>query len=226
MEDKDFQIDFKILVLIIAMFLGGVFIFGGFNISNDSNNLNNESGTVLETQELKFNFVSNNDMNVSDVTQPEVLSAEELAGRKSIIATTKGEVEIELFGDEAPLAVSNHIGLINQGFYDNIVFHRREEGFVIQVGDPMTKDESLRDLWGTGGPGYRFQDEPVTRSYERGIVAMANAGPNTNGSQFFIMLGDTPLPPSYTVFGVVTSGMDVVDQIQVGDKILSARVSD
>jgi len=90
-----------------------------------------------------------------------------------------------------------------------LTFHRREKGFVIQGGDPNGN--------GTGGPGYKFVDEPVTREYDRGIVAMANAGPNTNGSQFFIMLANNPLPKQYTIFGKVISGLDVVDKIKVGD---------
>ena len=93
-----------------------------------------------------------------------------------------------------------------------MTFHRVVPGFVIQGGDPSGN--------GTGGPGYRFEDEPVTRKYDKGIVAMANAGPDTNGSQFFIMLEDNPtLPPSYTIFGKVTLGQEVVDKIQVGDII-------
>ena len=113
------------------------------------------------------------------------------------------------FFDDAPLATSNFITLADKKFFDGLTFHRREEAFVIQGGDPKGD--------GTGGPGYQFPDEPVIREYKRGIVAMANAGPNTNGSQFFIMLADAPqLPKQYTILGNVTSGMEVVDQIKVG----------
>jgi len=102
---------------------------------------------------------------------------------------------------------------IREKFYDGLTFHRREEGFVIQGGDPAGN--------GTGGPGYKFGDELVTKDYMRGIVAMANSGPNTNGSQFFIMLDDTPsLPKQYTIFGKVINGLEAVDAIQVGDKIV------
>lgn len=148
---------------------------------------------------------------------PEIMSAKELKGKKSTLTTDKGVIEIELFGDEAPLAVSNHIFLVNEGFYDTLTFHRREEGFVIQGGDPLGA--------GYGGPGYRFEDEPVMRKYDRGIVAMANSGPDTNGSQFFIMLANVPLPPQYTIFGKVTKGIEVIDEIKVGDKIQSAKIS-
>ena len=138
----------------------------------------------------------------------EVLKADQIESKKVNIKTAKGKIVIELFGD-APLAASNFISLIDKKFYDGLTFHRREEGFVIQGGDPNRN--------GTGGPGYQFNDEPVTRNYTRGIVAMANSGPNTNGSQFFIMLADNPLPPNYTIFGQVVEGLDVVDKIVVRD---------
>lgn len=149
---------------------------------------------------------------------PEILSKDDLINKKSVFKTDKGVIEIKLFGDEAPMAVSNHIFLVKDKFYDNLTFHRREEGFVIQGGDPLGK--------GYGGPGYQFEDEPVTRDYTKGIVAMANSGPDTNGSQFFIMLDNVPLPPLYTIFGEVILGMDVVDKIQVGDSIIEAKIED
>lgn len=140
----------------------------------------------------------------------QVLTADEISGKKAVIGTAKGDIVFEFFSD-APLAASNFISLANRKFYDGLTFHRREEGFVIQGGDPKGD--------GTGGPGYKFADEPVTRDYNRGVVAMANSGLNTNGSQFFIMLSDYPLPKQYTIFGQVVSGMDVVDKIQIGDKM-------
>ncbi len=137
---------------------------------------------------------------------PDVLS--DYSGKKVTISTDKGAIVIETLPD-APKAASNFIVLSKDGFYDGLTFHRREEGFVIQGGDPVGN--------GTGDPGYKFEDEKVTKDYTRGIVAMANSGPDTNGSQFFIMLADTNLPKNYTIFGKVTSGMDAVDKIQVGD---------
>ena len=108
--------------------------------------------------------------------------------------------------------------LAANGFYDGLKFHRVESGFVVQGGDPNGD--------GTGGPGYQFPDEPVTRDYLKGTVAMANAGSNTNGSQFFIMLKDHPeLPKNYTIFGKVIEGIDVVDKIEVGDSILKLSVT-
>lgn len=142
---------------------------------------------------------------------PGILSDEDRLGRTATIKTTKGNIVVELYGDAAPKTVSNFLVLAKTGFYDNLTFHRREEGFVIQGGDPNGN--------GTGGPGYRFEDELGGKytTYERGVLAMANSGLNTNGSQFFIMLADYPLPNNYTVFGKVTKGMDVVDKIKVGD---------
>lgn len=143
---------------------------------------------------------------------PGILSEAELAGKSIRIETAKGTIEFELFGKDAPKAVSNFIFLANDGFYDGLSFHRRDEGFVIQGGDPSGD--------GTGGPGYEFEDEEVAKSYDKGIVAMANAGPDTNGSQFFIILEDSPdLPKQYTIFGKVTKGIDVVGKIKIGDKM-------
>ena len=123
----------------------------------------------------------------------------------AVITTTKGPITIELLANEAPMTVNNFVFLANEGFYNGTIFHRVIRGFMIQGGAPSGT--------GSGTPGYRFKDEPVTRDYKRGIVAMANAGPNTNGSQFFIMHADRPLPKQYTIFGQVTSGMETVDAI-------------
>jgi peptidyl-prolyl cis-trans isomerase B (cyclophilin B) len=150
---------------------------------------------------------------------PGILPDAELKGKQIRIATTKGEIVFEVLADEAPKAASNMIALARAGYYDGITFHRVVPDFVIQGGDPTGT--------GTGGPGYRFEDEPVSLDYERGIVAMANAGPDTNGSQFFIVLKDQPsLPKLYTVFGRVTSGIEVVDAIRVGDTMTKVTVED
>ena len=133
------------------------------------------------------------------------------------IATELGDIEIDLFDESAPKASANFIKLANDGFYDDVVFHRVIPGFVAQAGDGQYgKKTSLeRGRVGTGGPGYKFDDEPVAGDYVRGALAMANAGPNTNGSQFFICHQDLTgkLPKNYTLFGQVTRGMDVVDAI-------------
>lgn len=148
-----------------------------------------------------------------------VLAPEEIANKKVRVKTAKGDIVFVLYDKTAPKAVSNFVYLTKGGYYNGLTFHRREEGFVIQGGDPNGN--------GTGGPGYEFEDELSDPfPYSRGIVAMANRGPNTNGSQFFIMLGNTPLPKAYTIFGNVTEGMDVVDQIQVGDKMEAVLIED
>jgi len=133
------------------------------------------------------------------------------------ISTEKGDIDIDLFTTDAPKASQNFIDLAKKGFYDDVVFHRVISGFVIQAGDgEFGKKSSLnRGRVGTGGPGYKFEDEPVKGDYIRGALAMANAGPNTNGSQFFICHDDLTgrLPKNYTLFGQVTKGLDVVDAI-------------
>jgi cyclophilin family peptidyl-prolyl cis-trans isomerase len=133
------------------------------------------------------------------------------------IATEKGDIELDLFTNDAPKASQNFVDLAKKGFYDDVVFHRVISGFVIQAGDgQFGKKSSLdRGRVGTGGPGYKFEDEPVKGDYVRGALAMANAGPNTNGSQFFICHHDLTgrLPKNYTLFGQVTKGLDVVDAI-------------
>jgi cyclophilin family peptidyl-prolyl cis-trans isomerase len=126
------------------------------------------------------------------------------------VDTTLGTFKIQLFADEAPETVNNFVFLSQQGFYDGVIFHRIIETFMIQTGDPTGT--------GTGGPGYEFADElPPKHSYDPGIVAMANAGPNTNGSQFFICTGPDAESlnnyPNYTQFGEVIDGMDVVQKI-------------
>lgn len=146
---------------------------------------------------------------------PPVLAASEIANKKIRITTSKGDIVFQLFED-APIAASNFIFLTNEGFYNGLTFHRRVDGFVIQGGDPNGD--------GTGGPGYKFKDEPVTRDYTRGTIAMANSGPDTNGSQFFIMLADNPLPKNYTIFGKVIEGLNVVDQIKIGDVMQKVAV--
>ena len=152
-------------------------------------------------------------------TFPGTLPEAQIQNKQIHLSTSKGEIVFELFEDTAPQTVSNFVYLTQGGFYNGLTFHRREEGFVIQGGDPVGN--------GTGGPGYKFPDElNDSYTYERGIVAMANSGPNTNGSQFFIMLDDTPLPKAYSIFGRVTQGMDVVDAIAVGDVMTQVAVEE
>jgi len=126
---------------------------------------------------------------------------------KATVQTNHGAIEVELFDEDAPKTVQNFTKLAGEGFYDGVIFHRVIEDFMIQGGDPTGT--------GSGGPGYQFEDEPNEHRVERGVLAMANAGPNTNGSQFFIVTADACpwLDGKHTVFGRVTGGMDVVDAI-------------
>lgn len=135
--------------------------------------------------------------------------------KTNIADVAGGMIEMELYPDKAPKTVENFVKLAGQGFYDGLRFHRVVPGFVIQGGDPQTKDPAMKDAWGSGGPGYRFDDELVKGDYARGALAMANSGPNTNGSQFFICVSDLSgrLPKQYNYFGMVTKGMEVVDAI-------------
>jgi cyclophilin family peptidyl-prolyl cis-trans isomerase len=136
---------------------------------------------------------------------PPVMTIDKNKTYTATIKTNYGEITIQLFPKEAPLAVNNFIFLARQGYYDGVKFHRIVKDFMIQGGDPTGT--------GSGTPGYRFADEKVTRNYVPGTLAMANAGPNTNGSQFFIMLADVGLPKSYTIFGIVNKGFDIVQKI-------------
>ena len=127
--------------------------------------------------------------------------------------TTMGDMVVQFFPKDAPVTVNNFVFLARDGFYDNVKFHRIIKGFMVQTGDPTGT--------GAGGPGYRFKDEPVTRDYVRGTVAMANAGPNTNGSQFFIMHADYQLQKNYTIFGQVTDA----NSLATLDKIANVPVT-
>lgn len=133
--------------------------------------------------------------------------------------TTKGEIELQLFPEHAPVTVNNFVFLTEQSFYDGVVFHRVIPDFMIQCGDPTGT--------GRGGPGYRFEDETKGNplKHEAKVISMANAGPNTNGSQFFITHAPQPhLDGKHTVFGKVTQGADVVDAVVQGDSILRVEL--
>jgi len=172
-----------------------------------------------ESVEEETQQTTDQTVDITSWTFPGVLEAEKISGKKVRITTEKGDIVFELFADTAPQTVSNFVYLTEGGYYNGLTFHRREEGFVIQGGDPSGN--------GTGGPGYRFEDElDDAYSYDRGMVAMANAGPNTNGSQFFIMLSDYPLPKAYSIFGRVLEGIEIVDEIGVGDVMTRVVVED
>lgn len=215
-----------------ALALAGLFLLIGAGC---------ETGTTEEqVSEPNSGLTENvsNSIETMQLSPPGILPDERIQNKQIRMTTSKGEIVFKLYPDTAPLAVSNFVYLAEQGYYDGLTFHRVVEDFVIQGGDPLGT--------GTGGPGYKFADEigpehvpadlitrmeahPEKSLYQRGIVAMANAGPNTNGSQFFIMLEDIPsanMPNLYSIFGEVTKGLNVVDEIRVGDIIEQVVVED
>ena len=143
-------------------------------------------------------------------SSPPALSIDPKKKYTATIETSAGTMTAEFFPKDAPNTVNNFVFLAREGYYEDVIFHRVIPGFMIQGGDPTGS--------GSGGPGYKFKDEPVSKKYTRGILAMANAGKDTNGSQFFIMHADYGLPPSYTIFGQLTSGEDVLDAIATAPK--------
>jgi len=189
--------------LILSMLL---FIFCGEDASEETT----VEATIETTEEIEMTYDKT-------YSAPPAMNIDEKGNYSAVIETSLGSIEIELFTDIAPITVNNFVNLSNDGYYDNVIFHRVIKGFMIQGGDPSGTGHGEMGKY----PGYEFQDElnnPM--QYEKGIVAMANRGPNTNGSQFFIMHVDYPLPYDYTIFGKVSNGIDVVDAIanvQTGD---------
>jgi peptidylprolyl isomerase len=150
--------------------------------------------------------------NPAETKQPPAMQIDKNKNYSAILKTGEGDITIDLDAKKVPITVNNFVALAKQNFYDGTVFHRVLKDFMIQGGDPKGD--------GSGGPGYKFADENLEGKYTRGTVAMANSGPNTNGSQFFIIHKDYDLSNSYVIFGQVSSGMDAVD------KIASAQVTD
>lgn len=200
-----------IIYLIVIIFIGiGIIIY----------NSKTKSSASAPPQSVATEQEKNNPVNQSPAAstptnpKPPTDEVKKVSTNNMHIVTIKtnlGDIQFETYDADAPKAVANFITLANKGFYNGLIFHRVVPGFMIQGGDPKGD--------GTGGPGYTFEDElyPQTKSYKeaykKGVVAMANAGPNTNGSQFFIMLEDYDLPNNYTIFGKVTKGQGVVDTI-------------
>jgi len=172
--------------------------------SNESDTLN--ESVQLNTNEQEGDVLSNNKVYDS---MPE-MNIDISKKYSAVIKTSMGDMSIDFFTEDAPLTVNNFINLSRDGYYDNVIFHRVISGFMIQGGDPSGTGHGEMGKF----PGYKFEDELNNqRSYDKGILAMANAGPDTNGSQFFIMHVDYPLPYQYTIFGFVTEGLDVIDKI-------------
>jgi cyclophilin family peptidyl-prolyl cis-trans isomerase len=180
--------------------------------------------TIRKMSQNKTNTISNIKYSNEDKSMPASLSANKKMNKPEIIIdqnksyeatlhTSQGDITISLNTKETPITANNFIFLAKNEFYNNTIFHRAISGFMIQGGDPRGD--------GTGGPGYQFADEDFEGEYLRGTVAMANAGPNTNGSQFFIMHQDYALQPNYVIFGKVVAGIETVDKI-AGAKVTSS----
>lgn len=174
------------------------FLFAGCQSKNENDNMNINNSTAENDNKVTIQ---------EEVRVPEFT--------KAIMKTNKGNITVEFYSKDAPKTVNNFIKLAKDGFYNKTKFHRVIVDFMIQGGDPLSKDESKKQLWGTGGPGYEFEDEINSHKLVRGSLAMANSGPDTNGSQFFVVTKEsTPwLDGKHTNFGNVVEGMDVVDKI-------------
>lgn len=214
-----------IFLVLIAILVGGAILY--------RNKQSQTSQPVTETENTQTSVT--NEMPVPGTTTTEMVVINEentnklnmdlstyktpimiIDAKKTYTAkmkTSAGDIEIFLNAGMTPVTVNNFVFLAKKNFYDNVIFHRAIKGFMIQGGDPAGT--------GAGGPGYKFNDEPFTGEYLRGTLAMANSGPNTNGSQFFIMHADYPLPPSYVIFGKVTKGLDIVDKIATAQVTMS-----
>lgn len=166
-------------------------------------------GAMFILNDNNTNPQSAENNNQPTMTQEEI-NKKVAEGKVAVVETNYGTFKFQFYGAEAPKTSENFKKLALNNFYDGLIFHRIIGGFMIQGGDPNGT--------GTGGPGYKFEDELNSQAlakqgYKKGIVAMANSGPNTNGSQFFVMLADYPLPYNYTIFGKVIEGQEVVDKI-------------
>ncbi len=204
------------LGLLICVFGLGFFLLG--KSDNKAENMEKnvpltKNRVVKSAEDAKVAITNKNIKNTMENQKgivPEVVKG-------AVISTSMGDIEIEFAGATAPKTVANFVSLAATKVYDGTKFHRVISGFMIQAGDPLSKDDTKQAYWGTGGPGYQFPDELSGKEvYSYGTLAMANSGKNTNGSQFFIVSANpkVDLPPSYTIFGKVVGGMDVVEKIQ------------
>lgn len=197
-----------IILFLFPVLLGGALYINSMRDGNveSANTKNDLFSYNKESQSAKQESQETTQPTVTELN--DTAPAMEIDAKKTYTATlktTKGDIVVQLNAAATPITVNNFVVLARKHFYDKTIFHRVIKGFMIQGGDPKGN--------GTGGPGYRFKDEPFEGEYTRGTIAMANAGPNTNGSQFFIMHQDYPLPKNYVIFGKVVQGLDVVDKI-------------
>ncbi len=193
----------QIIFLILIVVLGGVYYFF----------VNSQKVLAPSNLESAKQIEKDTNKKVDDITN---LENKKRKIMQATFHTNKGDIVIEFHSTDAPNTVENFKKLASSGFYEGVKFHRVIKGFMIQGGDPLTKDDTKMDYWGTGGPGYKFADE-ITANNKNvvGTISMANAGPNTNGSQFFINTANNNfLDTKHTVFGHVVSGMETVKAIE------------
>ncbi|EKE00065.1 MAG: peptidylprolyl isomerase [uncultured bacterium] len=211
------------IAFIVILVLAGIFAL---------KNIKGSKGAKTESNQTQESSASNKDSQVESATSQTTDTAKKQYAKapdmiletsktyQAVLKTSKGDITLDLFADKMPITVNNFVFLAKEGFYDGTKFHRIIKDFMIQGGDPLGT--------GAGGPGYRFADEPFEGEYIAGTLAMANAGPNTNGSQFFIMHGKVDLPKSYTIFGKVAdeAGMEVVDAIATTEVVSNPQTGE
>lgn len=199
-------------VVIIALLIGA----GWYALSTYGSSMNPEGNAALADY---FAYTTDTNAQAAAAGVSQSASTTNSAQKnfmQATLHTNAGDITIEFFDTDAPNTVANFTKLAGSGFYDGTKFHRIIAGFMIQGGDPLTKDDAQQAMWGTGGPGYKFADEiHANNKNVIGTISMANAGPNTNGSQFFINVANNNfLDAKHTVFGKVSAGMDVVNALQ------------
>ena len=201
----------------LGVFLISIFFLSGCGTSNVTENTNLYGSKKATNDVPSVVKESNKEDNTNNNSMRHLPDHKDLAAEynKAVIKTNKGDITVSFYADESPITVNNFMNLADSGFYNDVHFHRVMENFMIQGGDPLSKEED-KSRHGTGGPGYTFEDEINAYTLEKGSLAMANAGPGTNGSQFFIVTAaETPwLDGRHTNFGKVEDGMDVVEAIE------------
>lgn len=207
--DHDTKVTYVVILLLIVALGGFAYFLRGAFVDPTASEIGQTAKQQTSTTTKKQPSTATNPMSTTTTSVPQNITS-------ATITTNKGVIEVT-FATNTPATVENFAKLAADGFYDGVRFHRVIKDFMIQTGDPLSKDLANKDRWGTGGPGYRFNDELTgNETYPLGTLAMANAGPNTNGSQFFIVTANPgyPLPPNYTVFGRVTQGIETALAIQ------------
>lgn len=205
-----------LILLLPTIIILGISLMLRSDPSTDTPEINTPKNKISEGEVQKEINLEEKIMTKSYESQP-VMQIDQTKKYTAVLHTDKGDIKVELYADKTPITVNNFVFLAMDGFYNETIFHRVIKGFMIQGGDPLGN--------GTGGPGYKFADEEFDGEYTKGTIAMANSGPDTNGSQFFIMHADTGLPKNYTIFGKVTEGLDIVDTI-ANSEVTTSRMGE